>query len=73
MQQSSDEVINGCLEKLSAVQKYKLIDFLKTLTDNTIPDGSSISRFAGAIEAEDLKRMKAAISESCEGIDINEW
>lgn len=32
-----------------------------------------ILRLAGTISAEDMKKMKAAIEQDCERIDLNEW
>lgn len=35
--------------------------------------GRELLRFAGAIEADDLKLMSAAIEEGCEQVDHHEW
>ena len=44
---------------------------LKGLAKGT--PGSTITAFAGAIPADELKTMQTAIENGCERVDLNEW
>ena len=35
--------------------------------------GQSLLRFSGAVAADDLDRMRQAIAEGCEQVNVDEW
>ncbi len=58
-------------DKLPPALQLRVLDFVSVLIPKGIR-GNSLLRFEGAIPAEDLKLMSAAIEEGCEKVDINE-
>lgn len=56
-------------------EQRRVLDFARALVlskPQGIP-GKELIRFAGTIPNEELQRINAAIEESCEQVDLNEW
>jgi hypothetical protein len=67
--------ISACLGKLPLEKQRQVLAFAKTLT-TPLPQGvrgSTLLRFAGAIDPRDLDAMSQAIEDGCERIDADEW
>ncbi|MEW6210665.1 MAG: hypothetical protein AB1631_20035 [Acidobacteriota bacterium] len=63
------------LDKLPPDQQHKVLDFARSLA-KAVPvgkQGKELLKFAGTIEAEDLKIISQAIEEDCEQVNVNEW
>ena len=63
------------LEQLGAGEQRQVLDFARTLSNNRrrgLP-GEKLLRFSGAISADDLALMAAAIDEGCEQVNSDEW
>ena len=63
------------VDQLPLEFQRKVLDFAQALAlalPKGVP-GRSLLRFAGAIEAEDLKTMSKAIEAGCERVDADEW
>ncbi|MFQ6055147.1 MAG: hypothetical protein ACE5J3_04110 [Methanosarcinales archaeon] len=63
------------LDALSYELQLQVLDFARALAISKPRgvQGKHLLRFAGAIEADDLRAMAQAIESSCERIDLNEW
>ena len=63
------------ISQLSIEQQRQVLDFARALVSlqvHGVP-GRELSRFAGAIDAEDIKAMEKAIKDGCEKVNRNEW
>ena len=63
------------VDQLPLEFQRKVLDFAQALAlalPKGVP-GRSLLRFAGAIEAEDLKAMSEAIQADCGQVDADEW
>jgi hypothetical protein len=65
--------IEHFLGQLSDHQRIKLLEFLESLTSKKKKTEIDLSKFAGAIDQDDLELMEQAIAEGCKKIDTNEW
>ena len=75
MHQRVTEQILTQVQALPFEEQRRVLDFARALGQSK-PAGVSweeISRFAGAIDKDDLQRMADAIERGCERIDPNEW
>lgn len=56
-------------------ERRRVLDFARALAASTpagVP-GKELLRFAGMFEANDARRMAAAIEDGCERVDPDEW
>ena len=63
------------VDQLPLEFQRRVLDFAQALAlslPKGVP-GRSLLRFAGTIEAQDLKTMSEAIEASCEQVDTDEW
>jgi hypothetical protein len=63
------------VDQLPLEFQRKVLDFAQALAlslPKGVP-GRSLLRFAGAIEADDLRAMSEAIEAGCEQVDADEW
>jgi hypothetical protein len=63
------------VDQLPLESQRKVLDFAQALAlalPKGVP-GRSLLRFAGAIEADDLRAMSEAIHVGCEQVDADEW
>ncbi len=63
------------ISKPSPDQQRQALDFVRALA-GTGPVGiqrKKLLRFAGAIDAKELKATSVAIEDSCERVDVNAW
>ena len=67
-----DEIIEQ-VDRLGAPQQQKVLDFARDLTKQAGRPGKDLLRFAGCIDAVELKAMSHAIQEGCEKIEPNAW
>ena len=74
----SDQIIEKVVEQLetlpSSLQQQVLafVEALKLHTLQGVP-GHQLLEFAGSISEDDLQRMRQAIEEDCEQVDLDEW
>lgn len=64
------------LNKLDSKTQQSVLEYVRRLGSNNIPKGvpgSSLMRFAGSFDPDDLELMASAIEEGCESIDADEW
>lgn len=75
MTSSTYNLIKKQLEHLPEEMQQKVLKYVKSLQKTGLKGvpGSSITKFAGCISAEDLEVMKKEIESGCERIDGNEW
>jgi len=75
MSSSTYNLIAKRLENLPEEMQKKVLKFvnsLKKTRQKGVP-GTSLTKFAGCISAEDLAIMKKEIESGCERIDGDEW
>ena len=63
------------VDRLPPEFQRKVLDFAQALAlalPKGVP-GRSLVRFAGTIDADDLKAMSQAIKADCEQVDADEW
>ena len=63
------------IDQLNPDQQRRVLDFMRHL-DGARPhgvDGRTLLKFAGSIEADDLREMTAAIEEGCERVEADAW
>lgn len=72
---SIESQLVNCLGTLPVNQQRQVLEFALSLRSQPMTGvpGSSLLRFAGAIDAADLDAMSAAICSECERIDRDEW
>ncbi len=75
MSSSTYNLITKRLELLPEEMQKKVLKYVNSLQKTGLKGlpGSSITKFAGCISAEDLETMKKEIESGCERIDGNEW
>ncbi len=75
MTSSTYNLITKQLEHLPEEMQQKVLKYVKSLQKTGLKGvpGSSITKFAGCISAEDLELMKKEIESGCERIDGDEW
>ena len=75
MSSSTYNLITKQLEHLPEEMQKKVLKYVKSLQKTELKGvpGSSITKFAGCISAEDLVIMKKEIESGCERIDGAEW
>jgi hypothetical protein len=73
--QTLASAIREQLDRLPPEQQRQVLDFARSLVAAQVRGvpGKELLRFAGSIDADDLKTMKQAIEEACETIDPHEW
>jgi hypothetical protein len=75
--QSFEQEIAAQLHRLSPDQQKRVLEFVQALAQEkkrfSGASGSELLRFAGAIEADDLRAMEQAIAEGCEQVNLSEW
>lgn len=66
--------IQAELGNLGPDEQRRVLQYVRSLTrgDAGTP-GTVLASFAGAIAADDLELMRAAIEEGCEQVDSDEW
>ena len=66
--------IHAELSALEVDAQQRVLQYVLALKNGaTGTPGTVVASFAGAIDAEELKRMAAAIESGCEQVDLNEW
>jgi hypothetical protein len=72
---SIKEEIVEALESLSPELQHQVLGFVRGLGSHYPKGkpGSALLEFCGAIDADDLALMEAAINEDCSKIDYEEW
>jgi hypothetical protein len=63
------------MKDLSQDMQWRVLEFTRALAISApqgVP-GSQLLQFAGAISPEDAKKMRDAIEQGCEQVDVNEW
>lgn len=75
MTSSTYNLITKQLERLPEEMQQKVLKYVRRLQKTGLKGvpGSSITKFAGSISAEDLELMKKEIESGCERIDGDEW
>ena len=75
MSSSTYNLITKRLEHLPEEMQQKVLRYVNSLQKTELKGvpGSSITKFAGCISAEDLELMKKEIKSGCERIDSDEW
>ena len=75
MSSSTYNLIAKRLENLPEEMQKKVLKFVNSLqkTGQKGVPGTSLTKFAGCISAEDLAIMKKEIESGCERIDGDEW
>ncbi len=75
MSTSTYNLIAKQLEHLPEEMQKKVLKFVNSLQKTGLKgvSGSSITKFAGCIPAEDLVIIKKEIVSGCERIDSDEW
>ena len=70
-----DKALHDQLEQLPPEQQRQVLEFARSLAASHVRGvpGSTLLRFAGAIEPDDLEAMKQAINGDCEQVNANEW
>jgi hypothetical protein len=70
-----EQELSTCLGGLPVAQQRQVLEFAQTLTAKPRQGvrGSTLLRFAGAIDPLDLESMSQAIEDGCERIDADEW
>ncbi len=69
-----DEIIEQ-LKSLPYELQWRVLEFTRALVLSAprgVP-GHRLLRFAGAIPPDDVQRMREAIEQGCEQVDVNEW
>jgi hypothetical protein len=70
-----DREIAELLQRLPELQQKRVLEFARELAaikPQRLP-GAVVLEFAGCIPADDLQRMKDAIDEGCEAVNLDEW
>jgi len=73
-EQLKDQLLEQ-FDNLSPEQQRRLVEYAQSLGASRprgVP-GRDLLRFAGMIDADDLRRMAEAIDNDCEQIDLHEW
>lgn len=71
-------LVDKVMEQLEALPyelQWRVFEFARALAVSVprgVP-GRQLLRFAGVIPPDDLQRMRQAIEQGCEQVDINEW
>jgi hypothetical protein len=63
------------IELLPSDLQHLVFEFVQTLQSSTaqgVP-GRELLQFAGAIPADELSRMRQAVTVACEQVHMNEW
>ncbi|MGB9753740.1 hypothetical protein [Roseiflexus castenholzii] len=74
----STMVIDEILDQLKFLPyelQWRVLEFTRALALSVprgVP-GHRLLRFAGAIPLDDVHRMRQAIEQGCEQVDVNEW
>ncbi len=74
----SDPIVTQVVEELADLPEHlqqQVLEFVRRLTASGrqgVP-GKDLLRFAGAIPADDLERMRRAIEAGCEKVDTDGW
>jgi hypothetical protein len=74
----STMVIDEILDQLKSLPyelQWRVLEFTRALALSVprgVP-GHRLLRFAGAIPLDDVQRMRQAIEQGCEQVDVNEW
>ncbi|MGB3634210.1 MAG: hypothetical protein WA982_09230 [Rubrobacteraceae bacterium] len=74
----SDAVKDQIIDQLSGMseeEQRRVLGIVRSIAERPGDgvSGSSLIRFAGAIDEDDARRMSEAIEEGCEQIEPNEW
>ena len=66
------EILNE-VSGLNPDQQRQVLGYVRSLKLPASAPGKSLLRFVGSIDADDLKRMSAAIKDGCERVATDEW
>lgn len=61
------------LDHMSPELQIRVLDFAQALVQHRGVPGKQLLRFAGSMEADDVKAMIQAVEEGCEQVEISEW
>lgn len=67
-----DQILHQ-LDNLPEDRQRRVLEFARELVPHAGNAGTVLLRFSGAIGADDLREISAAIEEGCEKIDPDEW
>jgi hypothetical protein len=65
--------IEAELNSLDPDAQRRVLEYVRSLSRTRRSGGRHVAGFAGAIPADDLQLMQAAIESGCEQVDLNEW
>jgi hypothetical protein len=70
-----EKALHEQLDRLPLEQQRQVLEFARALAVTKVRGvpGSSLARFAGSIDPEDIEAMSRAINEGCEKVNSNEW
>jgi hypothetical protein len=70
-----EQELTTCLSQLPVEQQRQVLEFARTLATPRVQGvhGTTLLRFAGAIDQSDLEAMSRAIEDGCERVDADEW
>lgn len=69
------EKVLELLRELPYELQWRVLEFTRALALSVprgVP-GEQLVRFAGAIPLDDVERMRQAIEQGCEQVNVNEW
>ncbi|MBM3333875.1 hypothetical protein FJY63_04365 [Candidatus Sumerlaeota bacterium] len=69
-----DKVIEQ-LRTMPCELQWRVLEFTRALAVSAPRgvSGQQLLRFAGTIPPDDVQRMREAIEQGCEQVDVNEW
>jgi len=70
-----DREITELLHRLPEVQQQRVLAFARELAEAKLQGipGADLLKFGGCISTDDLQRMRDAIEEGCEAVNLGEW
>jgi len=74
-QTSIKQKINEQLNHMPPELQLRVLDFTQALISSTprgVP-GTKLLRFAGVMDAEEIRAITQAVEEGCEQVEIGEW
>ncbi len=71
-------IIDEVVEQLKGMPKHlqwQVLEFVRALGKTEVrgTPGEQLLRFGGSIPLEDLHRMREAIAQDCERVDVDGW
>ncbi len=72
----NESVISTVIEQMLVLPddaQRQVLEFLQNLRASRGLPGKHLLKFAGRIEADDLKQMQHATESDCERVDSDEW